>query len=188
MIKKIVVLCFGLILVSTAPAQSTKTDETSNWYIGASLGAGYVHCRHCEKYSGHTEKDHFAHGIDGGYNINSSVTTELSLFWLPSLTSSENNETKTYHTNMVTIAIIGLLPVTNNFSFLGKLGLGMASLNEGSRTDHSQGTTGIYSALGGEYKINKHVSINTTVNFMQANNFSTRYYSVFGLIGVDYLF
>lgn len=166
--------------------QTLNNPIVEQWYLGAGVGSGYTHCSSCGQYSGGTKDNNVVVDLHGGYQFNSFVAAEASFAWLPTINHSESNQSTTYYPTQSSLAVKGILPLTNLFSLYGKLGGALTGISDNSNA--STGTIGIYYALGGGLQINQNLRMNLSANYVQANNFDTRFYTIYGLATLDYLF
>lgn len=120
-------------------------------YVGGSVGTS--------SYNGDdlggapTGKDAGAYKVYGGYSVNPNFSVELGMVDLGKITSSADE----LSSKGTFVDAVGIMPLTNNFSALGRVGVfngKLSSLNNGS----GSGTNFKY-GLGVQYDVSKQVAI-----------------------------
>lgn len=190
--KQFTKLTFGIIggLISLSlSAQAIDPQATQTWYVGGGVGIGSTHCKNCAQYTGNNQNNgNIMADLHAGYQVNPYLSHELEVDWLPALYTSVNQQNKAYSILQTTISIKGIYPFNPTFSVFGKLGESLISLSENFSNGPSTGTVGTYYAVGAGFKFNSNFRVNLSENFTQASNFNTRFYDIYTLSTIDYLF
>lgn len=137
-----------LIAVCTSASAADSTDKQSGWYVGAGAGTGYK--------------------LYGGYQFNKNWAAEMDFvhFGKFDFTSPDSRTKGTV--NGVGLSAIGMLPLSENFRLLGKVGALAKSMDveehdPSSRYYYAAKTTEIapYWGFGAEYRMSPSLSLRT---------------------------
>jgi hypothetical protein len=132
MIKKIAFVATLALVSSTAMAAEPT------WYVGGDVST--------TKGDGDSHQE-TGYGAFGGYQFNPSIALEAGVRRLV----SEGD----FHVNQVAFSAVGTLPVGNNFSVFGRLGVNRLTLNGGGASDSA--TRGLY-GIGVAYNFSSAIS------------------------------
>jgi OOP family OmpA-OmpF porin len=153
--KLIVALIASAAAISAAQAQTTQPRG----YVGA----GVAIADHDYSIGGVTEKDDYkaAGKIYGGYELNQTWAVEAGYTDLRASDFSYNGGTGTSKGYGYYVAGKATMPINEQFSAYGKLGVenSVRKLNTTTGLNMKDSETGAYAALGLQYKVSQDVAL-----------------------------
>lgn len=155
----------AMSLPSVSMAQSTMDSMTkamtgpeSGWLVGGTIGQSKVKVD-CPAGASCDDTD-TAFRVFGGYNFNKHFGVELGYADLGKVTVSAVGLNGDVKATAFDLMAVGTLPLSNNFSVYGKLGMYRAdSKASGIVGSSSDNNTDISYAVGGGYDFNKNLGL-----------------------------
>ncbi|MDI4632128.1 porin family protein [Pelomonas sp. V22] len=155
--KKII----ALAALAFIAAHASAADKT--WYIGGDVGSTQF------KADGDKERK-TGFGATLGYSLNENVAFELQARRLGKASLTETvgsvNYTTTLKANSLSVSVLGILPLNNEFSLFGRLGYARNSLDLSTKASNAAGTVSFDGhknkalfGFGADYKINNNLSL-----------------------------
>lgn len=187
------------------------TSPGKGFYVGTDLGGGVTKCNNCsttatltassqtstsnngamaDLFGGYQFNPYFA--VEFGFGslpsvkIEQTATTEIPPFFIPATYTS----TRYAYTSDVYLALKGMLPLTNQFSLFGKLGIASEQVsynNWFTDNDVNINATGTYLALGASYYFSPHWAGLASLNRVHTANSGTTFESNYFSLGFSYL-
>jgi len=162
----------ALAAPSIGMAQSTMDSMTkamtgpeSGWLVGGSLGQSKAKDA-CSGVTGagvSCDDSDTAFRIFGGYQINKNFGVELGYATLGEATASAAGSSASIESTAWDLMAVGTLPLGNNFSLYGKIGMYKSntdfSTNIPGFSGVSESNTDLTYAIGGQYDFNKNLGI-----------------------------
>ena len=149
-----------LLSAVTAPAFAGSVNM-SNFYAGATLGIGSASfSQPTPTYLVENPKSKPVYGIFGGYRYNQNLAVELAYTGASYLYSTPVAGGARYLSKQMVFAItaVGIMPVSNEFSVLGKLGFASASSENNALGEQNTRRTAPTIGAGVEYKFTSNIS------------------------------
>jgi OOP family OmpA-OmpF porin len=149
----------GLALSSGAFAQAKNTE--TGFYIGASVGQSTADC----DTSGTTlscDDTDTAYKVFGGYKFNKNLAVEAGYAPLGEVNASGGGVNITAEANVWDLVAVGMLPLGNNFSIFGKLGVYNGKVEVSSNVPGISGdktTTDLTYGLGAQFDFTRNLGI-----------------------------
>lgn len=155
--KKII----ALAALAFIAAHASAADKT--WYIGGDIGSTQF------KADGDKERK-TGFGATLGYSLNENVAFELQARRLGKATFNETisnvNYTSTFKVNSLSVSVLGIVPLNNEFSLFGRLGYARNTLDlsikpsnaSASITADGHKNKALF-GFGADYKIDKNLSL-----------------------------
>lgn len=167
------VLCLAsaLALCAQSPvlAQTQMQDPASGWYAGGSLGSSSIKLRTdniSSTIDGQQETRDTGYKLLGGYQFNNNWAAELQYFDLGKYKYTDiGGGSATVKTHGLALSGVGIFPVAQKVSILGKLGLARqtfaanAIASDGETFSDKVSKTTLVVGVGAEYEINKNLSL-----------------------------
>jgi OOP family OmpA-OmpF porin len=149
----------GLLLCTAAASACASAPTEQGWYLGAAAGRSTL------KMTAHPDDETIlkkARGslkLYGGYQLNKHFALETQYVRLDSGTLDLNDDTTArLKVQGVTFSAVGMLPLNDAFSLIGKLGAAQMSAKYGEHSAAStltvkSSTTTLLVGVGAEYKL-----------------------------------
>src|SRR5260221_882666 len=147
---KKVLLC--VTLLALAPMTAVAADEGP--YLLGDFGVG--------RYENASPfPDPIMLGIGGGYQINRNFAVELGLSIFPEVEATTGGGTAKLRANSLHPAAVGMLPLNQEFSTFGNLGVSSNHAEGANPAGNSFSTsdTDLYFGFGVQYKVNPKLAI-----------------------------
>lgn len=172
---------FSLLAVLTlsqnyAVAQSESTKPAAShagWYLGLGLGKSDV--RNANPTL--TVDNGNLTRVFGGYQFNQNIAAELDYmdFGNGSYRNATNTRSGTQKTNSLSLSAVGSLPISQEFSLIGRLGVGQTKssydeVSNGVRRSESNTGTAFIVGAGAEYKVTKNWAVRGEVQSFNHSN------------------
>jgi OmpA-OmpF porin, OOP family len=151
--KKIAIAAILSAFVA-APALAADT------YLGVNVGKNQT------DYSGVNSST--AIGVLGGYTINQHVAAEVAY---TNLGSADTKYGTSLTGHVFSIAAVGSLPLNNDFSLLGKLGLASSTVEE---SGYSESKSDLTYGIGAQYNASKTVGIRLGYDSFKVGSSNTK--------------
>lgn len=164
------------LAVFAAQSPSIAQAQTAGgWYAGTSLGQSGQNLRTenvAAPVSGNQKTTDTGYKVFGGYQFTPNWAAEIQYFNLGKYQYSDAaKNSAVIKTSGFSFAGVGTLPVSQNFSVLGKIGLSQQSfaanlLSGTSQQSRNASGTSLLMGLGGEYEISKNVLIRAEYEYL----------------------
>ncbi|MDC8787084.1 porin family protein [Roseateles koreensis] len=159
--NSVTVLAFTTLaaMVTAASADEPRRADTG-YYVGGEIGRSNTDLSSAQSPAPSLEKRDTSYGIHGGYQFNQYFGTELSL---NALGKHKIGDTEA-KTTVISLDAIGRLPVNDQFSLFGRLGVAHLDRDfKGLSTIDGGNSTGLKVGLGADYALDKNWSLRTEV-------------------------
>ena len=150
-------LLAGFAAVPTlAMAQAKGGASDLGFYAGASVGQSKADC---DASGGSCDDKDTAYRVFGGYKFHPNIAVEGGYAPLGETSATIGSSKLTAEANAWDIVGVGIWPLGNNFSVLGKLGFYNAEVKLGGPVSGKKTTTDLTYGLGGQYDFNRNLGL-----------------------------
>ena len=198
-LKPLFLFATAALVTSTAIGAAPSSPHESGWYMGAGIGRATNNI-HPSNYPSDTHVDTKSTGyqLHGGYQFNKYLMTEMAYVDFGTLKIDSPTAYATAKIRALTLSAIGMVPFSQDFSLLGKLGLAqlMIDANEASKSgafrfDSSATRTTLLMGLGMRYLITPSVALRAEYDYVpktQVFQTSAKLSNSMMSLGIDYRF
>jgi len=140
----------------------SMTGPDSGWFVGGSIGQSKVDIDTSTFAPGATADDKdTSFRVFGGYQFNKHFGVELGYATLGEATVNEPGVVSTFEAKAFDLVAVGTLPINEQFSVFGKLGMYKGDLDASDTTGASlsESSTDMTYGIGVQYNFNKNLGI-----------------------------
>ena len=143
-----------VLLSAVVAAPAFAADE--GFYAGVTLGNGKPGVS--PSAAALSKKSEFIYGGLAGYQYNKNLDVEAQFTGLGKATDVAGNTTKA---DALSLVAVGILPLSDSFELLGKLGVASAKTKTAGLTASNFGATrtGVTYGLGAQYNVNQNLGL-----------------------------
>jgi OmpA-OmpF porin, OOP family len=142
-----------VLLSAVVAAPVFAADE--GFYAGVTLGSGKPGVTPSAQAL--SKKSNFIYGGLAGYQYNKNLATEVQFTGFGKATDVSGNTIKG---DALSLSVVGMLPVSDSFELLGKLGVASAKTkSSGLATNFGATRTGATYGLGAQYNVNQNLGV-----------------------------
>jgi OOP family OmpA-OmpF porin len=171
-------IALGSLSVALVSPAVFAAEDPGGLYVGGSFGLSWSHLTGNNIYSskGSSDRKDLTSGkLYGGYRFNEYLAVELQSASLGTSDSTYSNNlgnlVNNRHTrtssSALALSVLGILPVSENFSLLGKLGVAQTTvkytesddLDKSAMRSGKQKSNNVLLGVGAEYKLTKQISL-----------------------------
>jgi len=156
-----------------AGVAGTSNAAEAGWYIGAGVGAAQTTIDIQRDTNYKEDKNATNYKVFGGYQFNKNWALELQYADLGTYKRTNGGSSFELKTNVVSLSGVGMLPLADHFSLLGKIGVAAQNGKTTSRGIYT-GTDGTNTALllgaGAEYNFTKSVAVRAEYERIGSSN------------------
>lgn len=144
-----------VLLSAVVAAPAFAADE--GFYAGVTLGSGKPNVTPAAG-AALSKTSKFIYGGLLGYQYNKNVATEVQYTGVGQATDAAGNTAKG---DALSLTMVGMLPLSDNFELLGKLGVASAKTTTAGAGATNQGAsrTGLTYGIGAQYNVNGNLGL-----------------------------
>jgi OmpA-OmpF porin, OOP family len=152
----------AMVMPSIGMAQGMAGAD-SGWFVGGSFGQSKLDCDTSGVPGASCDDSDTAWRVFGGYQINRHFAVELGYSTLGEATASAPGITATVEAKAFDLVAVGILPINQQFSVFGKLGMYQADSDLSSNTpligSASDKNTDVTYGVGLQYDFGKNLGL-----------------------------
>lgn len=174
-------------LLAAGVAGTSHAAEAGSWYLGTGIGAVQTKINLDDDEGFQEDKNGTAFKIFGGYQFNENWALELQYANLGTYKRTYDFGSLNVKTQAVSLSGVGMLPLTTDFSLLGKAGVAMQKGKlsvDGSNEVGTETKSALLLGVGAEYSLTKNVSIRGEYEYIGSNDIKNNLLTV----GLRYAF
>lgn len=169
--------CAAILTIFSLNAHAADNLDEQGFYAGVSLGKSNVSSNVVK------ESGDIIGGLNFGYQFNQNFSAELMYRTMSfRLFDGLVGDQSYYPDSHVGVAAVGRIPLSEDFGFYGRLGVGQTSMKSASSTLGSKHETDISTGIGLSYQLTKNFSANLEMTHFSKTGVNTT------LAGVQYRF